>query len=145
MPGAQRMLLLADVLQKLTACKNQALSSPFFASPKSKENEDRINRVCGYIQNHSSERITLQHVASLVHLTPSAFCKFFKRVTAKTFSDYVNDIRTGHACRLLTESDLPVGEIAMASGFESLTYFNRVFLKKKGVTPVGFRKGLRQI
>jgi len=145
MPGAQRMLLLAEVLQRLTECKNQALSSPFFASPKGKENEDRINRVCGYIQNHASEHITLQHVASLVHLTPSAFCKFFKRVTGKTFSDYVNDIRTGHACRLLTETDLPVGEIAVASGFESLTYFNRVFLKKKGVTPVVFRKGLRQI
>ena len=57
----------------------------------------------------------------------------------ETFSDYVNDIRIGNACQQLTESDKTIGEIAFDSGFESLTYFNRVFLKKKSATPRAFR------
>ena len=70
----------------------------------------------------------------------SAFCKFFKRVSGKTFSDYVNDIRSAHACQLLIETDKPVAQIASESGFTSLTYFNRVFFKKKVVRPSSFRK-----
>jgi AraC-like DNA-binding protein len=71
----------------------------------------------------------------MIHLSDAAFCKFFKRATGKTFSDYVNDIRIGLACSLLTESDRTVNEIAYQCGFESLSYFNRVFLKKKNTRP----------
>lgn len=137
-----RVISLLDILQMLSTQAGKPLSSEFFASAKGKENEERINRVCGYIQKHSAESISLDKAAGLVGLTNSAFCKFFKRVTGKTFSDYVNDIRTGNACRMLTESDKTINEIAFASGFESLTYFNRVFLKKKKMTPRDFRNSI---
>ncbi len=142
--GIARVTSLLDILQMLSTQSGRQLSSEFFASAKGKENEERINKVCGYIQKHSAESISLDKAAGLVGLTNSAFCKFFKRVTGKTFSDYVNDIRTGNACRLLTESDRTINEIAFASGFESLTYFNRVFLKKKKMTPGVFRKSIKR-
>jgi len=141
--GISRITCLLDILQLLSTQVGKPLSSEFFASAKGKDNEERINKVCGYIQKHSAENISLDKVASLVGLTNSAFCKFFKRVTGKTFSDHVNDIRTGNACRMLTESDKTINEIAFASGFESLTYFNRVFLKKKKMTPRDFRMSIR--
>ena len=140
--GIERITLLLDILQQLSLLESVPLSSGTFVSSKSRENEDRINKVCGYIQRHASENISLEKAAGLVHLSSSAFCKFFKRVTGKTFSDYVNDIRTGNACRMLTETDKNINEIAFASGFESLTYFNRVFLKKKKMTPGVFRKSI---
>lgn len=140
--GVARITSLLDILQQLSQLESVPLSSGSFVSAKGKENEDRINKVCSYIQKHAAEDISLEKVAGLVHLSGSAFCKFFKRVTGKTFSDYVNDIRTGNACRMLTETDKNINEIAIATGFESLTYFNRVFMRKKKMTPRAFRKSI---
>jgi AraC-like DNA-binding protein len=137
--GVEKITSLLNILQKLSTQKSNHLSSEYFSAVKGEENENRINKVCQYIQKQASRSIDLEQTAALIHLSPSAFCKFFKRATGKTFSDYVNDIRIGNACHLLTESDKAVGEIAYETGFESLTYFNRVFLKKKKVTPRSFR------
>jgi len=142
--GIEKVMALLDILRQLSIQQPSALASEFFSPVKGKESEGRINKVFTYIQKQSADGLSLRKAAELVHLSDSAFCKFFKRVTGRTFSDYVNDIRTGNACRLLTETDRTIGEVAHASGFESLTYFNRVFLKKKGMTPGAFRKGIRQ-
>ena len=137
--GVEKITSLLDMLQKLTAQPCEKLSSEYFNAIKGEETENRINKVCQYIQKNASNDITLEQVAALIHLSRSAFSKFFKRATGKTFSGYVNDIRIGNACYLLTESDKAINEIAYETGFESLTYFNRVFLKKKEITPRDFR------
>jgi AraC-like DNA-binding protein len=142
--GVEKITSLLEIFQKLTALKCEKLSSEYFNAIKGEETENRINKVCQYIQQHAAEDITLEQVAELIHLSRSAFSKFFKRATGKTFSDYVNDIRIGKACYLLTESDKAINEIAYETGFDSLTYFNRVFLRKKGVTPGKFKKLLRK-
>ncbi len=140
--GVEKITALLQIFQKLTAQKYSTLSSEYFNAIKGEETESRINKVCQYIQQHAAKDVTLEQVASLIHLSRSAFSKFFKRATGKTFSEYVNDIRIGNACYLLTESDKAINEIAYETGFDSLTYFNRVFLKKKRVTPRQFRAGL---
>lgn len=139
--GVEKVAALMNILQKLTQQKCIKLSSEYFNPVKGEETETRINKVCRYIQKNASKDLTLDQVAALIHLSRSAFSKFFKRATGKTFSDYVNDIRIGNACHLLTESDKAISEIAYDTGFESLTYFNRVFLRKKNLTPRSFRAG----
>jgi AraC-like DNA-binding protein len=139
--GVEKVTSLLIILQRLTSKKYVKLSSEYFNVVKSEETESRINKVCQFIQKNSTKPISVERAANLVHLSPSAFCKFFKRATGKTFSDYVNDIRIGNACQVLTESDKIIGDIAYETGFESLTYFNRIFLRKKGTTPREFRKG----
>ena len=141
--GIDKITALLTILQTLSTQKSKKLSSEYFRVVKGDETEKRINRVCQYIQKHSAGDITLEKVAGLIHLSRSAFSKFFKRATGKTFSEYVNDNRIGNACHLLTESDKSIAQIAYETGFESLTYFNRVFLKKKGVTPRDFRSGMK--
>jgi AraC-like DNA-binding protein len=138
--GIEMVTGLLSILDSLAGQKAQLLASPYFQAMRGEENERRINKVCRYVQKHSTGKISLPEAARLTHLSESAFCKFFKRATGKTFSDYVNDIRIGHACHLLTESDRPIGTIAHDAGFETLTYFNRIFLKKKGLRPTEFRK-----
>lgn len=140
--GVARITALLEVLQALAAATAQPLASPYFQPARGRKAEGRINKVCQYIQKHASEDLSLQKIASLINLSESAFCKFFKRTTGKTYSDYVVEIRLGHACHLLSESDDPISEIAYRSGFDSLTYFNRVFLRKKGLRPREFRKGI---
>jgi AraC-like DNA-binding protein len=130
---------LLQVLQKLSHRKATPIASVSYKPLKGKENQQRISKVFQYVQQSFHEEISLGKAAGLVHLSDSAFCKFFKRASGKTFSDYVNEIRIGHACQLLLETDRSVRNIAIASGFESMTYFNRVFLRKKKLRPVQFR------
>lgn len=137
--GFEKVTTLLAILHDLAGLQYEKLSSEYFQVVKGQQTENRINQVCQHIQKHSDEPLNLEQVAGLIHLSRSAFSKFFKRATGKTFSDYVNDIRVGKACYLLTDTDKPVNEIAHETGFESLTYFNRVFLKKKGITPRQFR------
>jgi AraC-like DNA-binding protein len=91
------------------------------------------------LQHHFHEAITLKQVADLVFMSESNFCKFFKKATNTTFSDYLNDLRINEACHLLLSSEENISKIAHDCGFESLSYFNRVFLKKKDQSPSRFR------
>jgi len=84
--------------------------------------------------------LTIHKAAAQIHLSPGAFCKFFKRITGKTFSDYVNEVRIANVCNQLMATDKQVAEIAYSNGFETLTYFNRVFLRKKKMRPGSYRK-----
>ena len=138
--GIARVNALLEIFDMLTVLEYQVLASPFFQPIKNEENELRINTIFEYMLRNSSKNMSLKDVADLIHLSESAFCKFFKRMTGKTYSDYLNEIRIGKACLLLTESDKTIAEIGFQTGFESITYFNRVFLKKKARTPSEFRK-----
>lgn len=138
--GVEAITGLLNVLQKIAKAKSQQLASAYFQPLKGEENEKRVNKVCQYVQHHFKSNISLTKAASLIHLSESAFCKFFKKASGKTFSDYLNDIRVAHASVLLTETDKPIAAIAYESGFESLTYFNRVFLKKKKTSPRQYRR-----
>jgi YesN/AraC family two-component response regulator len=131
---------LLKILDELSRMKITALASSFYQPLKGSNNEKRINKVCQYIQKHATEKLTIQKAAELIHLTPGAFCKFFKRATGKTFSDYVNDIRISNVCNDLLATDKQVAEIAYSNGFETITYFNRIFLKKTNTIPSNYRK-----
>jgi AraC-like DNA-binding protein len=131
--------LFIEILSQVIDLKGTPLSSPHFRRFKGNENQQRINRVFTYVQQDFTRDVSLKKAAGMVHLSESAFCKFFKRASGKTFSDYVNEVRISKACQLLLETDQPVETIAFETGFESQTYFNRVFLKKKGVRPLHYR------
>ena len=139
------ILSLLSILQDLTEKSGSNLCPDAYHNVISKKFETRINKVCTYIQDHYSEPISLQQVSELVFMTESNFCKFFKKATSTTFSDYVNDLRINEACHLLIYSEDNISKIAQDCGFESLSYFNRVFLKKKHVKPSLFRKNASAI
>lgn len=138
--GVEKITSLLHILNELSKLKLEHLASSFYQPLKGKDNENRINIVCQYVQKHATEPLTIHNAAALVHMSPSAFCKFFKRITSKTFSDYVNDIRIANVCSQLMATDKQVAEIAYGNGFETLTYFNRIFLKKKKMTPQKWRQ-----
>jgi AraC-like DNA-binding protein len=140
--GARRITALLDILQMLADSIHRALASPYFLPSAGRRSEERIGKVFQYIHRHSSEEVPLKKVAALINLSESAFCKFFRRTTGKTFTDYLAEIRIGQACHLLCESDDTIAGVAYRSGFDSLTYFNRVFLRKKGMRPREFRQRL---
>jgi AraC-like DNA-binding protein/mannose-6-phosphate isomerase-like protein (cupin superfamily) len=132
--------LLLQVFDLLSTMQATSLASAKYRAMKGNDNQQRINQVFQYVEREFKQGLSLKKAADSIHLSQSAFCKFFKRASGKTFSDYTNDIRIAHACQLLMETDKPIRAIALESGFESLTYFNRVFLKKKKLRPGAFRK-----
>ncbi len=138
--GLPRFTCLLQILHLLTTTPFQYISSATYKPIKGADNQQRINKVFKYVQKAFANEVSLKEAAALIHLSESAFCKFFKRTSGKTFSDYTNDIRIAHACYLLIETDKPIHLIATESGFESLTYFNRVFLKKKKLKPSAYKK-----
>jgi AraC-like DNA-binding protein/quercetin dioxygenase-like cupin family protein len=141
--SVEKIAGLLLILQELTGMEHQTLVSARYQPPKGTDNERRINKVCQYVQQHAAEQLTIQQAAALIHLSPGAFCKFFKRITGTTFSDYVNDIRIARVCQQLMTTDQPIADIAFENGFETRTYFNRVFLKKTGVSPRQYREQKR--
>lgn len=74
----------------------------------------------------------------------SAFSRFFKLRTGRTVSDYIIDVRLGHAARLLAESTSSVLEICFEAGFNNVSNFNRIFKRKKGCSPSTFREYYRK-
>jgi AraC-like DNA-binding protein len=75
-----------------------------------------------------------------VGLSPSAFSRLFRRTTGMTFTQFLNRVRLGQAARLLQETDHVISEIAINSGFENLSNFNRRFRERYGRSPREYRK-----
>ncbi|WMW77058.1 AraC family transcriptional regulator [Flavobacterium sp. 20NA77.7] len=142
--GFEKIINLIALLNDLSKVAYRLISPNSFHTIVSKKNENRINKVCLYIQHNFNSKITLKQVAELIHQTESNFCKFFKKATGITFSDYVNEIRINEACRLLELTEMTISEIVFETGFENQSYFNRVFATKKKQTPSHYRKSVKQ-
>ena len=99
----------------------------------------RMGAIYEYIDAHYDERPDVNKVAAKVHLTTPAFCRYFKRQTNMTFTDFVNQYRIERAKNLLMQ-DQNVTETCYAVGFESISYFNKLFNKIVGENPSTFRK-----
>lgn len=88
----------------------------------------RINMVLRYSLENYNREISIDEVATLIHMTPSAFCKYFKKHTMKTYVTFLNEIRIEKACQLLiNRSTENISEVAYQCGFNTVVHFNRVF------------------
>lgn len=102
----------------------------------------RISQVYKYTFDHYNEDITVEQVASIVHMTPTSFCKFFKRHTTKTYISFLNEVRIEKACQILIDNKSEhIAEAAFQSGFNNVVHFNRVF---KSITNMSPRKYIAQ-
>ncbi|MEX0273820.1 MAG: AraC family transcriptional regulator [Flavobacteriaceae bacterium] len=106
----------------------------------------RLQLVFDHITNHFQGKIHLKEVAQLAHMTPNAFCRFFKQHTHRTLFDFIIQLRLQHALQLLlTKEHLPISEIAETSGFQSISQFNRKFKEWKGKAPSQYRKAIKSL
>lgn len=138
--GMPRVLALLGLLDKLAHSRGvKPLASPVYERAGNRVDR-RIDRVCRFIHDHATEPITQAQAAQLIHMSGPAFSRFFRQRVGKTYSRYVHELRIGHACRLLLETDLPITDTCFASGFNNLSNFNRVFRSIKGVSPRRFRQ-----
>lgn len=101
--------------------------------------QDRILQVYKYVDENFREKINTNAIAGKVNLSVPAFCRYFKKTTKLTYTDFVNQYRIGYAKKLLVQNK-NVSEACYNSGFENLSYFNRAFKKITGESPSVFKK-----
>jgi len=141
-------LELLSILFDLANSRNQKLLSIYTAGKENFENSDKIKTVYDYVQMNFHKKITLAEVSELVYMSQVSFNRFMKKRTGKTFVDYVNDVRIGHASMRLIEKGHSISEIAFNCGFNNIANFNRVFKKIKQRTPSQYRNefsGIKRI
>lgn len=138
--GFQRIVLLCECLQILAkTAMFKPLSTQEVKQFNGKDRE-RIERVFQYTIESFTNPISLKEIAELAGMSAPAFCSYFKKSTKKTYFDFLNEVRIGHACKLLIDTDLTILEICYQSGFNTLANFNKQFLRIKQMTPSRYRK-----
>jgi AraC-like DNA-binding protein len=136
--AVQELFSILYELSKFDDARELATSA--FAKVEVDSDSRRILKVKNYIDDHYKDEMNLKQLASHVGMTPTAFSRYFKLCTGKNLSEYIVDIRLGHAARLLVDTTDSISEICWVTGFNTLSNFNRLFHKRKGCTPTEFRK-----
>ena len=139
--GFYQMIEFMSVLYELSIDDNRRqLSTSSFANARPSSDSRRVQKVQDYIYLNYKDELRLETLADIAGMTPTSFSRFFKLRTGRSLSDYITDIRLGHAARALMDSTTSIAEICYECGFNNISNFNRIFKKKKNCTPKEFRE-----
>jgi len=144
MDESERFIQLLHVLNLIARSHEYDLLASLSYKNESEKNSHRINVVLDYIVQHYQEDLDLEKIAGLINMNKNAFCRFFKKGTRKSLFQVINEVRIGKAKQLLTETDLNVLQISFACGFNNISNFNKAFKKSMGVSPLIYKKRVRQ-
>lgn len=138
--GFDSVLELMSILHDLSTSRNmRVLSDASSNHEQLSHHSRRIEKVFEYLNLHYSRIITLKEVARIANMSEPSFSRFIKKRIGSTFTDSLNEIRLGHATRMLIDTTHNVAEIAYKCGFNNISNFNRTFKRRKGCTPKEFR------
>ncbi|MDR1859303.1 MAG: AraC family transcriptional regulator [Bacteroidales bacterium] len=134
--GLARTLLFIqalDIMAHTTNC--QTLASESYQNNMENWSSNRLTKALHWINANYRKQASIEEVAEAVGMNTSAFSRYFKEKTGKTFSGFVNEMRTGFACRLIQDGNKTITQTCFESGFNNIANFNRQFKKIMSVTP----------
>lgn len=136
-----KMMGLLNVLQALSLSneytfldRNQSIAERSLAE------QERINPVFAYLVENFRKQVSLDVAAGIANMTTNAFCKYFKKITRKTFVETIIDYRLNYATQQLVQTDKPISDIAFESGFGDVSHFYKTFKSKMNLSPLNYRK-----
>lgn len=139
--GVRKVTNLLTLLELMaTSTEYELLSSVGFTNSVNSEDFERFNKVYKFLVKNFATSIRLEEVSTLVGLTPTAFCRYFKERTKKTFVEYLNEMRIGYSKKLLLENKMKISTISGEVGFPNLSNFISQFKKVTGMSPSQFQK-----
>lgn len=136
----EKLMGLLQVLHLLALSEEGDLLAPQMNFSLNRQDQQRINHIFAYIIEHFKEKISLADAAQTIHMTPNALCKYFKKITRKTFMETVIEYRLNYAAGQLVQTDKPVSAICFDSGFGDVSHFNKTFKSKMALSPLQYRK-----
>jgi AraC-like DNA-binding protein len=138
--GFERVLSLLDILFMISNNENlEFISAGSIPLHSVRKSIPKIDRVFEYVSSNFKNKIVLEEIASIVSMTPTAFCRFFKHKTLKTFSRFLIEVRMGNSCKMLVEGDYNTSECCFASGYNNVSNFHRHFRSVTNMSPTEFR------
>jgi len=145
-PPLQKLLTMIAILSELEHAKDyKILNAEGFALETQLQDNDRINMVFNHVKDNFREVIELEHMADMASMTVPSFCRYFKKVTHKTFTRFVNEYRIVHACKLLTEKQMSIADVCYESGFNNFSHFNKSFKEFTGKSASAYRSERRSV
>jgi len=144
MDESERFIQLLQILNFIAKSDEYILLASLSYRNESIKNSHRINIVLDYLVENYQEDLNLEKIAGLINMNKNAFCRFFKKGTRKSLFTVINEVRIGKATQLLTETDMNVLQICFACGFNNISNFNKAFKKSMNITPLVYRKRMRQ-
>ena len=137
-----RIIVLLSILKVLAENENyETITLSHNEFHQSNESDTiRLNKVCSYTLANYKKEIGLQEIAAIGNLRVTSFCRYFKLMTKKTYSDFLTDIRISHACRFLIEDKLPTEVLCFECGFNNVSNFYRHFKKVTNMTPLEYKR-----
>ncbi|PRY53293.1 AraC-like DNA-binding protein [Arcticibacter pallidicorallinus] len=137
--GFERMLMLMEALHEIAKSPGIILLSSMGFKLDFKESE-RVSDIYAYTFKHFKEKISLEEIAQIANVSPNSFCRFFKSKTGKTFSQFILELKVGHACKLLIEDNYSIKQICYESGFNNSASFYKYFKTVTGNSPSAYQK-----
>ncbi|HEY4287246.1 MAG TPA: AraC family transcriptional regulator [Puia sp.] len=139
MDGLEKIIALLSILHTMANERNiDLLASDGFMESGDKEECERMNHVYQYMLDNYMNSPTLGEVAKVAHMSETAFCRYFKVRTNKTYTEFLNEMKIGNACKLLISNRLSASEICFEIGFNNYNHFNNQFKRITGLTPRQF-------
>jgi AraC-like DNA-binding protein len=136
----QRLFGLLSTLSRAPLEEQRVLASRYAVPEADLGLQQRVDVVLRYINDHLDDDVRMSAAADLVGMSPSAFSRFFQQAAGRGFASVVRHLRVIRACRLLSETALPVVEVCYAAGYSNLSNFNRQFRAETGTTPRDYRR-----
>jgi len=136
-----RIILLMEALNIIANCRElTTLSSLGFKYNVAEDEKDRINAIYDYSIKNFKRPIQLEEIAGVANISPNSFCRYFKSRTRKTYSQFLIEIRVGHACKLLIENNLSIKQLCYESGFNNFTSFHKYFKLITSKSPLTYQR-----
>jgi len=142
----ERLMEFLSILHTLAISDEyDILNASDFGFEVQAQDNDRIRNIYKYIRENFQDPIPLDTVAEIASMTVPAFCRYFKKLSGKPFTKFVNEYRVVHACKLLTEEESSISEICFESGFKNVSNFNKFFKQITGKSPSEYRKDIKKM
>jgi AraC-like DNA-binding protein len=137
----EKLLKFFEILHELSVTDDYRIlnAGKYYLQTQVEDNE-RINHIFNYVKDHFKEQITLDEIAGLANMKVPSFCRYFKKITNKTFTQFVNEYRITHSLKLLAEKPLSITDVCFESGFNNFSYFNKTFKEYIKKSPSQYRK-----
>jgi AraC-like DNA-binding protein len=142
----ERILTLLNILQQLSeSSEYKLLHADGVGLEIEPQDSQRMNIIYAFVRENYKNPIPLSVIADKISMTEPAFCRYFKKITGKTFTQFVNECRMVQAIKLLSEQSISITQVCFESGFNNFSHFNSQFKKFTGKNPSEYRNELRQL
>jgi AraC-like DNA-binding protein len=141
--GMERHLLFVKLIDYLGNSKSRTIASPDYTNEMKDQREPRMAKIYKFTTRNYNRKIELEEVASVAGMNVTAFCRYFRQKSGKTFSQFVNEQRISYACKFLMHGSRTIADISDEAGFNNISNFNRQFKNIMGKSPSEYRELFR--